>query len=347
MGRIINPKSPKSPFSPTQELDTSSTNPTTTHPTYYQEWFMLDKRRRELLYYISQAIQQLKGTFSYQRQKGLDQLIDLLSNQLISHSDHETFNLIHKNINEDTNVVLSITKYMLKRQMDDNMDMKNDDEENVSSAVLNNLNTRETRLQEIKKSLTVLEGCFLLYPACSATFAAINGFKIILTIITDGAMYVNSAKYMNLKHSTKSASSIAEQQQIEELAFHAFDTLESSLHNSAANTIIFCKDSGPDLIIAMLRNQVYSVAIRTKCVEFIGMLFKWAKNADMELKESDTDDSNEQDTYQTLLSRLRVYLGAKLTDDLVELINKVTPANSEELADRSVFIPFVQQVAQR
>lgn len=393
---------------------TSTVNNTNSTGTYYQEWFQVDKRRREISHYLSKMIELLKGNYPFQRQSALNQLIHLLQlmigdnnefkdkriknlsndnncciavpNALVSILDQEIFNMIHKDICEETNVVLTICKFILRKsyhyeenktsendpimQAATNEQAKDNDENELSSINFGNghpiqqtLNTREGRIAEIKQGLTVLEGCFLLAPHCSQTLTAINGFKIILNILSDTNAYINDARYLHFKHASHmdrgnrvrnyhshglfSSTATSFEQQIVEIQLMALDVLEAALHNCVGNVILFCTDYGPDLIVTMFRSTTLAHSVRMKCVEFIILLLHWTQMVDEQASNKGDNEKNTETTTGSLMNRIKVFLGMKLAEDLTELFQKIYNKKGENMLGTTIFDQFVKKLDQR
>jgi len=70
--------------------------------TYYEQWYEYDKRRKELTFNIRQSIQLLENRYSFQRERGLDKLVGLLS-EISTSMDKDMFTLIHKKVDQNTN----------------------------------------------------------------------------------------------------------------------------------------------------------------------------------------------------------------------------------------------------
>lgn len=235
-------------------------------------------------------------------------------------NDIEFFHLIHGTISEETNIVVAVCKYILNRRknfenekkFDNNKDNNNDnndnndeddddDERSLSVQHCDQVrdycwNTRESRIVELKRALCVLEACFLLSSKCSTTVASIHGFKLLLNILSDGIMYINDERYLHFKCSNGSGSGSSgsgigvmkngergeknEQRHVEEIQLLVLDVLEASLHNSFSNVVLFCAESGPDVIVTVLWNSACALTVRVKCVEFLLLLIKWAQATD-------------------------------------------------------------------
>jgi hypothetical protein len=382
--------------------------------TYYQEWFQVDKRRRDISYYLSKVIGQLRGNYPFQRQSALNQLIHMLQlmigdsneskdkrlknwsndgnccitvpNALVSILEQEIFNMIHKDICEETNVVLAICKFILKKSYhyEENKSAENDpilqaatneqakdNEENELSwinfgngyPIKQILNTRESRIAEIKKGLTVLEGCFLLAPHCSQTLAAINGFKIILNVLSDTNAYINDTRYLYFKHANHMdrdnracnyhshglfySNATSFEQQIVEIQLMALDVLEAALHNCASNVILFCTDYGPDLIVTMFRSTTLAHSVRMKCLEFIMLLLHWTQLIDKQTGCKGDKEKDAETAAGSLMNRIKVFLGMKLAEDLIDLFQKLYNKKMENMLDTTIFDQFVKKLDQR
>jgi len=243
------------------------------------------------------------------------------------------------------------------------------------------LNTRESRISEIKQGLTVLEGCFLLSSKCSATLSAINGFKLILNILSEGPMYINDAKYLHFKHAAHNISNnkngssgsnnnnsnssrsrsangggssqsngVGLDKHMEEIQLLALDTLEAALHNSFSNIVLFCAESGPDVIVTMLWNSALAQSVRIKCIEFIIFLIKWAQETDEQAgiapAESLHDCNSEESTAGSVMNRIQVFLGAKLASDFIDLYQKVS-SKKDGVLDQHAIEQFIKRMDQR
>lgn len=139
--------------------------------TRFQKWSRLDNRRRELLYFIKKSLRLIKGRFSYQREKGLDQILTLL-HDLRSISDVLIFSHIHKQMNNETNgsekkklkfftsclVVMCVVDSILKKHAGTEMS--------------------PISVVEYYKALLVIEGCCLLSTYCSSALTSVQGLQV-------------------------------------------------------------------------------------------------------------------------------------------------------------------------
>lgn len=84
---------------------------------YYEKWFLVNNRKQELQYYLRQCADLTRGTFSYQRLKGLDQLQELIHQLLqtkdFALSDRDVFHALHKKMNKDVNGIFFLHIYYL------------------------------------------------------------------------------------------------------------------------------------------------------------------------------------------------------------------------------------------
>ncbi|KAL9657468.1 hypothetical protein ABK040_016735 [Willaertia magna] len=263
---------------------------------YYEQWYEYDKKRKELNYNIQTSIKLLESKFSFEREKGLDNLIYLLSNEIITNIDKDMFSLIHKKVDKHSNIIIAITTNILQNA-------------SIISPVTVN---------EVYKSLIVIEGCCLLSPFCSSTLTTTHGMKIILKILSEGKNYFNENQ---------------QDEMWDEVRMSCLDTLQSCLHNCSHNILVFCEDSsGPDVITTMLRNRVLSKLLRSKCVEFFCILFRFLSS----IKEL------EEIHFTRLTERIKVFLGNKLTKDLID----IWKVNEDEL-DVTKCDQFVELIDER
>ena len=107
-----------SPIPATQDDDDNEpmvigANPNTS---YYEKYFLVNKRKHELQFQIKRALELVKGRFSYQRLNGLAQVSDILHKMALATStkysadgsanEREIFNLIHMDMNQEMNSTL-------------------------------------------------------------------------------------------------------------------------------------------------------------------------------------------------------------------------------------------------
>ncbi|KAL0483344.1 hypothetical protein AKO1_014691 [Acrasis kona] len=308
--------------------------------TNYQQWLAMDMRKCELNHNIRKALLLVSGKFSYQRQKGLDQLLELISKITMNQQDVTIFSLLHRKLSPESNVILSIVNNILKG--------KSEAQHNLSPI----------RIQEVKKSLAVIEGACLLSPYCSSALATVQGGKIIVKILSEcGAAFSQSETTSNPlldSLSTPSATIVTQTSHNidilwEEIRIMAIDTLEASLHNCISSAISFCEDSCPDMIIEMVRNKHLSQKLRSKCVEIVCLLFQLMCVAEKRRE-------NETVLLKTLSERIEVFLGLNLTEELIETALKPIESRTAgvqislevvQLQDMTFYDQFVKRVDQR
>lgn len=188
---------------------------------------------------------------------------------------------------------------------------------NVVTTILQNTTAGKHELSpvtavEIYKALLVLEGCCLLSPVCSNTLATLQGFKFILKILSDGNNYlINSNMSKSSPYQSLDFKNQKDTEELwDEIRLTCIDCLLSCLHNCPHCVILFCEDSsGPDVICTILRNKDLSKILRSKCVEFFCILVKLLTNI----------ESNDGLHVTNLTERIKVFLGSKLTKDLLEI----------------------------
>ncbi|KAG2388732.1 hypothetical protein C9374_000171 [Naegleria lovaniensis] len=256
--------------------------------TYYEQWYEYDKLRRELKFNIGRCISLLRNRYSFQREKGLDELISILSG-LETSTDKEIFSILQKKMDEDTNVISNVVTNILQH----------------TTAGKHALSP--VTAVEIYKALLVLEGCCLISSACSNTLATVQGFKFILKILSDGNNYLTSTSKSSPYQSLDFKKDTEEVW--DEIRLTCLDCLLSCLHNCPHCVVLFCEDSsGPDVICTILRNKDLSKILRSKCIEFFCILVKLLTNI-----ESDGLHVT------NLTERIKVFLGSKLTKDLLDI----------------------------
>jgi hypothetical protein len=306
--------------------------------TRYEQWLQMDMRRCEIAYYIQKALCLVAGSFTYQRQKGLDQLLDLIEQIAQNPQDQNIFSLIHRQMTPTTNIIIGIVNCILKE-----------------SAVKGHHPLSPVRISEIKKALIVIEGACLISPYCSSALAAVHGSKVIVKILSEGPHIMivennNSNPVLESLSPTFTGNlSLTNSSSVdaswEEIRLIAIDTLEASLHNSITSAVLFCEDSGPDMIMEMLRNKHLSIRLRSKCVELSCLLFQLLFVAEKR--------KNNETLIKTLDERMSVFLGQKLTEELRELAIKPLKGNesdslaSLQLIESKIYDQFIKRVDQR
>jgi hypothetical protein len=317
-------------------ISTHDAQPESRKESQYEKWLQTDMRRCEIAHYIKKALELISGSFSYQRQKGLDQLLDLLSQISQNPHDQNIFSLIHRQMSPSTNIIVGIVNCILKEHKGHH-------------------HLSPVRISELKKSLIVIEGSCLISPYCSSALATIQGNKVIVKILSEGPHTSigneNSHPILDSLSPTltgtvqlaPTGSQSSTDMSWEEIRFLAIDTLEVSLHNSVASGILFCEDSGPDMIMEMVRNKHLSTKMRSKCVEIICLLLQLLYVAEKR--------KNDDTLIQALVERIVVFLGQKLTEELRELALKPIRGNdslsSLQLIDTKTYDLFIKRVDQR
>lgn len=317
---------------------TQETSPIPNKPSQYEIWLHLDMRRCELSHYIKKALEHVSGSFSYQRHKGLEQLLDIITQVSHNPQDQDIFSVIHRQMSPSTNIIVAVVNHVLKE-----------------SALTGHHALSPVRVSEIKKSLIVIEGACLITPYCSTALASVQGSKTIAKILSDGPRTLIGSSDSNslldslsptftgtiplAPHGSQSIDSTWE-----EIRLLAIDTLEVSFHNSITAAILFCEDSGPDMIIEMIRNKHLSQKLRSKCVELICLLLQLLFVAEKR--------KNDETLIKALVERISVFLGQKLTEELREIALKPVRGSDSELSalqliDIKTYDLYIKRVDQR